>query len=207
MNTIRIRKVVSIVGILIPIIFVTSFAVFIASNEAVFSFIEFGSFFAYNLEGVPNQFVISYFTYFLVGALIVVFALGLFLLLPKSVTNKLGAIFFILCGVLWSSYAFFPQKENEDNTLYLLSSAISIIILGSLAQMLICNDIHKLIVSSIAKYVLLIGGVLFIFEFAICIFVPDFFIGIPVLSVLAIIFNIGFIGFHLSKDYDFIDRE
>lgn len=192
---------------MIPIVFVTSLAVFYAVNPRIFSFIEFGSFFAYNLEGTSHQYIISYINYLTVGTLIVLFGIGLILLLPKSLTNNLGAIVLIIIGLLWVSLAFFPQTATNDFSGYLLIVALLIASLSCIVQLSLCNDIHKLVESKLIKTSLWLAGILVIIEFLFCIFIPDFPIGIPVFSVLFFITNIGIIGYHLSKDYDFIDSE
>lgn len=198
----------SAIGLLVPIIFTLSLAIFIAVNPEVLDFIEYGSLFAFNLDGIQSRYLISVFSYFIVGLLMIIFGLGLLRLLPKSATNMVGSVIIIGIGVLWSSLTFFYQRDNSDAIVtYLIITTILIIICSGLAQLFLSNDLDKLIENKFIKRYVMISGTFFILEFVLCIYIPNLPISLPIISVLIFIFNIGVIGYYLSKDCDFIESE
>lgn len=205
---IKLRPFVAIIGLSVPIVFILGLAIFIAINPEVLDFIEYGSLFAFNIEGIQVRFIISLFCYFLVGLLIIIFGYGLMRLLPKSATNIVGSIIYMVTGFLWTSLAFFHQRHNSDSVIvYLIIASILIIVGSGLAQLFISNDLDKLIKNKFIKSYVMISGTLFLIEFVVCIYVPEFPISLPIISVLVFVFNFGVIAYNLSKDSDFIQNE
>ena len=196
MNHRNIRKATSIIGLLVTISFFISFAILISIHPVSLEVLADLSFFGYNIEGIESQKLIAYFNYLTIGVLIILFSIGLIALLPNSYTNIFGSLFLILMGLIWSSLAFFSINPEDDGLPdYIILTIFLILMFSILAQLFLCNDLHKII-----KTLLFSGAIFVMIEFMLCIFIPDFFITIPLFSIVFLISNIGVIGYNLSKD-------
>jgi len=207
LDALKLRKIVSVLGLLVPISFVTSYAILFTKIPLIGT-IDYLSFFGYNIEGISSQSLVIYFNYLTVGLFIIFFAIGLLLLLYKSFSHNLGALCLLLAGMCWTTLAFLPISQEDANfSDLMLAIILGILISSSFGQIVISSDITSLIKNKIVKRLLLVGGFFTILECVLCIAISNFFITIPVFSILILVFNIGVLGYQLSKDYDIIDRE
>lgn len=195
------RKITSIIGLLIPIIFVLNFALLFIFHPVSPKFLFELSFFGFNIEGVSHQAWFKYTNYLLIGLLIVIYSLGLIILNRSSLTNNLGAIFILVSGFLWSSLSLFPLYPDLKNYMNRVIIIMYLILfLCFFGLLLISNDIYKVIRSKSIKFFLICTSIFILLECIACIFIPNFPYLTPNLSILVYVFSFAVVGFNLSKN-------
>lgn len=193
------KKVISVIGILIPILFLISFGLLFNTHSVSYEAIDEVSLFCFNIEELDNIWI-RVFNYFLIGFLIIIFSLGLIKINSKSFSNNLGLVFLAFTGIIWCSFSFFTisiEDVDMDNSFFLI---LLFLLFTCISFLMLSGDILLIINNKVLKKVLLIFAVLIFTESILEFVVDDYPIMAPNLSALFYISVFPILGYNLSKD-------
>ena len=197
------RKVLSVVGILIPIIFVLSFGYLFGTNLVYLEVIDEVPIFCYNIKELVGSIWIRIFNYFLIGLLIIIFSLGLMKLNSKSFSNNLALLFLSCTGFIWCSFSFFSVSINDEDQLgYAFNAIYVFLLLAFLSFLTLSSDVIIFIKNKSIKIVLLVISMLIFLETILASVIPDYPFMIPNLTILFYVSIFPILGYNLNKEID-----